>query len=455
MAKIGILGTPVSAGNRGVLALGASLVNLCSAHGAVILFLGHSDSQPASFRIEGQTRAVPLVNCRLSPRARLRDHLAWIVFACLLYRWLPMAWLRRALARVTPWIAALESVDFAGDVRGGDSFSDIYGLKGFFQGFLVAWTVLLVKGTMVQFPQTYGPYKSPLARCLAGYLLRRSCVVIARDKESQRLAQELVGSTREVWLSPDVAFSLEPVRPEEIELDPPLATCHLPLATRPIGLNVSGLMYNGGYTRNNMFGLKLDYPAFLPTLVAALLREHTGELWLVPHTYGGRPDSVEDDPTACQQVRAALPPELRERVRLVAGEYDCHELKYIIGQCDFFIGSRMHACIAALSQGVPSVGVAYSKKFAGVFGSVGMGEWVVDARQVSTDQAVARVLELLRIRHALAEGLRQRSQDARAQLPEIFKRLVVAACPMGARSGRTVIKSLVTPPAPQCPASEN
>lgn len=435
MVRIGILGTPVSAGNRGVLALGASLVSLCasSAQAEVILFIGHSDSQPASFRIGGQNRAVALVNCRLSPRSRPCDHLAWIVFACLLYRCVPLAFLRRLLSRMTPWIAALESVDVAGDVRGGDSFSDIYGMRGFLYGFLIAWTVLLVKRTMVQFPQTYGPYKSPLARRLARYLLRRSCVVIARDEESQRLAQELIGPGREVWLSPDVAFSLEVVEPQSIDLDPPLpvslSTLNSQLSTPLIGLNVSGLMFNGGYTRNNMFGLKLDYPAFLPTLVVALLREDAGEVWLVPHTYGRRPDSVEDDLMACRQVRAALPPELRERVRLVTGEYDCHQLKYIIGQCAFFIGSRMHACIAALSQGVPSVGVAYSKKFAGVFETVDMGAWVVDARQVSNNQAVARILDLFRTRRAVVDGLRQRSQEARARLPEVFQRLVTAVRP--------------------------
>lgn len=224
MLKIGILGTPVSSANRGVLALGASLVNLCSssAHAEVVLFLGHRDSQPASFRIGGQRRAVPLVNCRLSPRSRPCEHLAWIVFACLLYRCVPFVFVRRFLSRVTPWIAALESVGFAGDVRGGDSFSDIYGLKGYFHGFLIAWTVLLVKGTMVQFPQTYGPYKTALARWLARYLLRRSRVVIARDKESQRLAQELVGPNQKVLLSPDVAFSLEAVMPQCLELDPPI-----------------------------------------------------------------------------------------------------------------------------------------------------------------------------------------------------------------------------------------
>ena len=66
---------------------------------------------------------------------------------------------------------------------------------------------------------------------------------------------------------------------------------------------------------------------------------------------------------------------------IVDREYDQHEIKGVIGMCDFFVGSRMHACIGALSQGIPCVGVAYSMKFRGVFESVGVADWVVDSRQ--------------------------------------------------------------------------
>jgi polysaccharide pyruvyl transferase WcaK-like protein len=55
-------------------------------------------------------------------------------------------------------------------------------------------------------------------------------------------------------------------------------------------------------------------------------------------------------------------------------------MKALIGRCDLFLGSRMHACIAAISQHVPTVGLAYSNKFRGVFESVGMREWVIDIR---------------------------------------------------------------------------
>jgi colanic acid/amylovoran biosynthesis protein len=420
--KICIMGTPVSSGNRGVLALGASLIDLCSGasqRSEVRLLLGHRDSQPVNFRVNGRWQSIPIVNIRLSPCARPREHFLWVLSMSVIFRLVDLPGVRRQIAASTPWIKALTEADLVGDVHGGDSFSDIYGLSGFLQTFLMDWTVVLVKGTMVQFPQTYGPYKSTLARRLARFLLRRSALVIARDRQSQKIAQDLVGSERSVLLSPDVAFSLQSIRPEHIALDPPLGG---PVPGGVIGVNINGLMYHGGYTRNNMFGLKLDYAAFLPRLIDLLLRESSGEIWLVPHTFAP-PGHVESDPDASQEVRDTLPPEHRSRVRIVTGEYDQHEIKGVIGQCHFFIGSRMHACIAALSQGVPCVGVAYSMKFAGVFESVGMRDWVVDGREVTDEFAIAKVLELYRRRESVGMTLAGRATQARAELHEVFRKL--------------------------------
>ena len=108
-------------------------------------------------------------------------------------------------------------------------------------------------------------------------------------------------------------------------------------------------------------------------------------------------------------------------LRIVAAEYDQHEIKGVIGRCDFFIGSRMHACIAALSQGVPCVGVAYSMKFEGVFASVGMGEGVVDGRAMPNAAAIARTMDLYRIRNDVRDGLAQRADEARVTLRAVFK----------------------------------
>ena len=43
------------------------------------------------------------------------------------------------------------------------------------------------------------------------------------------------------------------------------------------------------------------------------------------------------------------------------------EAKNYIAGLDFFLGARMHSCIAAFSSGVPVYPMAYSRKFNGLF----------------------------------------------------------------------------------------
>ncbi|MHC4326639.1 MAG: hypothetical protein ACYSWW_00795 [Planctomycetota bacterium] len=51
----------------------------------------------------------------------------------------------------------------------------------------------------------------------------------------------------------------------------------------------------------------------------------------------------------------------------------------------------MHACIVALSQSIPVVGIAYSRKFQGVFESVGLGNCVADAYRCDRDELLSIV----------------------------------------------------------------
>jgi polysaccharide pyruvyl transferase WcaK-like protein len=86
--------------------------------------------------------------------------------------------------------------------------------------------------------------------------------------------------------------------------------------------------------------------------------------------------------------------------------FDHREMKYVIGQCDFFLGSRMHACIGAISQAIPTVGLAYSGKFIGVFAAAGVGETVVDLRKYDTLEVLAHVETTFLKRREIAEQLR-------------------------------------------------
>ena len=151
------------------------------------------------------------------------------------------------------------------------------------------------------------------------------------------------------------------------------------LYTRPlVGLNVSGLLYADA-TRNTFehSASSLDYSSLVLELIRVLIEEEAVDVLLIPHVYG---QSGESDVAAIGRIMDRLATRYVDRLYSLEGGLDQNEVKYVIGQCDLFIGSRMHACIAALSQSIPAVGIAYSDKFSGVFASAGVERLVADPR---------------------------------------------------------------------------
>jgi polysaccharide pyruvyl transferase WcaK-like protein len=146
------------------------------------------------------------------------------------------------------------------------------------------------------------------------------------------------------------------------------------------------------------------------------------DVLLIPHTYAAYGDP-ESDNEASQEIHDALPDELQSRVHLIHSEYDQHELKGIIGMCEFFIGSRMHACIAALSQFIPCAALAYSIKFHGVFESVGMENWAIDARHTDTISAIDRVVELYRMADTIRDTLEDNVRFSKDELRRSFREI--------------------------------
>jgi polysaccharide pyruvyl transferase WcaK-like protein len=78
------------------------------------------------------------------------------------------------------------------------------------------------------------------------------------------------------------------------------------------------------------------------------------------------------------------------------------EAKSYIAGMDFFMGARMHACIAALSSGVPVVPMAYSRKFKGLFGALGY-DYTVECTTESADAIETRIVAAFEARGALKE----------------------------------------------------
>lgn len=417
---IGLLGASFGTNNFGVAALacGAATSVLHSYPRARLFFLDYS-KEPAVYRIihPGGLTSVELINIRFSKRFYLPNNIAYLIVLALFLRLLPPCDWRTGLLRQNHVLNALHEADFIGSIAGGDSFSDIYGIGRLTYVALPQILVLLLGKPLVLLPQTLGPFGGAFAKMIARYILRRAHLVYSRDNENSSTVYELLGGNhRQLNFCYDMGFGLEPcIREDRI----PHWLAERPSGSPLIGLNVSGLLYVGGYTRDNMFGLKTDYRRLIHELISYFVEKQNARVMLVPHVSGSADDG-ESDVMACREIYREIVPGVREHLHLLEEEYDQHELKALIGRCDFFLGSRMHACIAALSQCVPAVGLAYSGKFHGVFASIGMDKWVIDLRQHTEQSVIELVDRAYGRRPCLRAQLEAKMPTVRASVLDLF-----------------------------------
>lgn len=274
-------------------------------------------------------------------------------------------------------------LDCAIDIGAGDSFTDIYGLKRF--GFLwLSKALLLARGVpLLLAPQTIGPFNSAIARRLAAAVLPRCYEVLSRDRESLELVRQIAPRAR-VGQGIDVAFEL-PFLDRSGERNGP--------RTR-IGVNVSGLLADQARSGTNRFGLTYDYLAAMERLVARLSADEGNQVLVFTHVAGNN-DPRDDDGWAADRVVSRAP--LAERVPDFG---DASAAKSFISSLDLVVAARMHACVAALSSGVPVVPVAYSRKFAGLFGGIGYDPGI-PVRGFDTDGVVATIMGFVMDRASL------------------------------------------------------
>jgi len=421
--KICIHGALLDVGNLGCHALTISLISLVMKYlpnAKIYLLYKTRYSGIKNFRINGKTIEVRIVNCRLSPKARLNEHLFWILFMAFLYRLLPYKFIRSRICKYTPWIRVLKDSDFVGDISAGDSFSDIYGLQRILTGSIPGLIAILMNKKLVMLPQTYGPYRTTIARAIAKFILLKAWRIYARDKNSIVVIRRLLrdkSDNKSILFCPDVAFTLKSVRPNTIDINPAINRNDSKLL---VGLNISGLLYNGGYTRKNQFGLKTDYKIFIFQLVEKILLETDCHILLVPHVFC---EGIESDFDACREIFAKFCNKKVTRVHLIQHEYDQNEIKGLIGMCDFFIGSRLHSCIAALSQAIPCVGVAYSRKFLGIFESFGLADLALDARKKMSGEMIIKIIDSIAHRNDITEKLADEIPNIHRKIETCFENL--------------------------------
>lgn len=424
--RICLLGASLDTGNLGVRALAESSIKciLYRWPNAEVTLLG-SGREDGEYRLHlfGRQIRVRILPIRFCKNMFLPNHFWILLFYTLVLKLLPGTRLRDAVVNSNPYFKRMVESDFVADISGGDSFSDIYGMRRFIMRFLCKWLIIQMGKEIILLPQTYGPFKRHMAKLIGRYVLKHASVVFTRDHNGVEYVRDFLNNPSvngKIRFAPDVAFVLDSHESENIDVGS-LKNARTADAV-VVGLNVSGLLFNGGYTKDNMFGLRTGYRQVIYSIIDLLMKSERVLVLLVPHVFGPT-GSVESDRDACLQVYNALNIKYKERIFMAGGEYNHNGIKYIIGMCNLFIGSRMHACIAAMSQCIPAIGLAYSKKYQGVFQSIGTEKLVIDMRQKRLGEILDTITEVFEERKVITEHLKKVVPEVQKTVLNIFSEI--------------------------------
>lgn len=285
-----------------------------------------------------------------------------------------------------------ENSDFILDIGQGDSFADIYGILRFKLIDRIHVMARKYKKPYCILPQTIGPFTNKTIAQQAHESIAKASCCMARDKQSYQYVVKNIPEQQKIAEYIDVAFFMPY---EKIEQES---------GYTHVGLNISSLLWNGGYTQNNQFGLKCDYKKLVKEIIDYFLSLKNIKLHLIPHVVEGE-RGIENDYEISYEIWRKY-----NNANLILAPFALGpiEIKSYIAGMDFFMGARMHATIGAFSSGIPVVPMAYSRKFNGLFIDTLQYDTMVDMKTMDNNLIISEITKKFANRSNLKEIIKEK-----------------------------------------------
>lgn len=244
---------------------------------------------------------------------------------------------------------------------------------------------------LVMLPQAFGPFEKPEMRRCASELLGLCDLIWARDRVSLEHLETLSLGDALAGIAPDITHLLQGTPPQ----DPDAWRRRVCIVPNARMLDRTAADVSRRYTR------------FLLDAIG-LIRGRGLEPWLVVHE--------KNDLSLAAEVRDA------DAGQLPILNEDALVSKGVLGASFAVIGSRYHALVSALSQGVPTIGTSWSHKYSELFDDYGAGRFLLSPAEDEV-QIHVRIRELLDAgnRDRIAAGLTERAAAQKAKVEAMWQ----------------------------------
>jgi len=316
--------------------------------------------------------------------------------------------LTMALPERNSVIRALRNADIVFDI-GGITFSDGREIYLPFNVITILPAILMNR-RVIKLSQAMGPFSNPLNRSTASWILPRVHRIYARGDRTMANLKE-IGLTN-IALAADLAFALESPMGNRSKKLPIFDN-----GRKTTGIAPSSVVYK--YCRNR----GIDYIDIMARFVKALQQDFSLNVVLIPHSIKKKARRLKNnDLPVIRAIESRVTPS--PWLKIIDADLEIAEMRSLIGGCDFFVASRFHSMVSALSEKVPLIVCGWGHKYLEVLEQCDMSEFAVDYRQLSfntiSDTFGRVLLEEKRIHDQIDRMMPEIVRSSRNQFHEIF-----------------------------------
>lgn len=229
-----------------------------------------------------------------------------------------------------------------------------------------------VMGTSIE------PMKSKLVKKITDNILKKMDHIFAREKITYDYLKSFIDNEK-ITLIPDMAFMIEDVKKEFSVIKDLKKNCSkvYGITVRqwnfPNFDNPSLLMNNYIKSIKNCMQYEMEFNncsfVFIPQVIV---------------------DYASDEEVALK-IQESLDEKYKDRFLVLNDDLSPVEIKSLISNCDYFIGTRMHSNIFAISMCIPTIAIAYEKKTNGIMHTVGLDDYIIEMSEITTEKLLNKI----------------------------------------------------------------
>ena len=266
------------------------------------------------------------------------------------------------------YVKALKNSDIIIACPGGYLHDANYSIVTLIFNFLLC---LRSKKKLIYAPQSIGPIYNPIFRKCIAYILKKADAIFTREKYSYEYCiSDLAIPPEKVRTLMDMAFYFN--------------TTSIPKLQNPLPSNyVATTLIHWLYPKEEKPGHK--YHQYLTAIAKAfehIVLTSNNDIIILKQIEDFGEDRGDD--ILFDEIDSYINPIIKHRIHYIHEFLSPDEMRGIISKANYFIGSRMHSNIFALSCNTPVIAISYQPKTAYIMQSLGLSKYVINIEHIDS-----------------------------------------------------------------------